>query len=161
MSEKNLRAFMRESAKTQEIVLVPGPASILGEDGNPVMLEIKVLTGAQLNEITDKYTERVMAVDNNGRPYIQNGEVAFKVTSDNSKANGHILAEALIYPNLKDKELMEFFECHDISQMAAKVFPKRDEFTHVQNAVLGALGLLRKPAGNGGDGTSLISEAKN
>ena len=34
----------------------------------------------------------------------------------------HIVAEALVYPDLKSKELMDFYHCYDISEMPLKVF---------------------------------------
>jgi len=159
MSKRRLNAFMRESAKVEEIVKVPGPPGMLDEDGKPIMLEIKVLSSEKINNINDKYTSRTMAVDTKGMPYIQGGEVAFKSEYDGEGANGHMLAEALIYPDLKDPDLMKFFDCHDISKMARKVFPKPDEWLHVNNAVKTALGVNRAP--DNGNTQEQIDEAKN
>lgn len=155
MSKRSLKAFMREAAKTEEIVKVPGPETMLDENGSPIMLEVKILSNETIQDINDMCTQRVMAVDKNGKPYIENGEVAFKKTINNRKVTGHILAEALVYPDLKDPELMKFFNCFDISEMAAKVFPKVDEYMHVTQAVLSALGFGRDPD----DG--LVDTAKN
>ncbi len=69
------------------------------------------------------------------------GEVVYKVEKDNARAVRHILAEALVYPDLKDPKLMEFYGCQDISDMADHVFPKSDEYLHVSKAVMAALGL--------------------
>ena len=159
MGKKNLKAFMRESAKTETTVTAPGPDTILGEDGKPEMLEIKVLSSSTIQHINDMYTSRTMATDKKGVPYIQGGEVAFKTTVDTKKATGHILAEALVYPDLKDPELMKFFGCHDISEMASKVFPRTDEFAHVNRAVMAALGIGREP--DNGQSEKDINEAKN
>ena len=138
---RDLKVFMRESAKNPEIISVPGPDSLKGPDGNPVMLEIKALSNHQIKKINDMYTKKTMVTDKKGRPYIRNGEVAFKVEGDAYKATGHILAEALVYPDLKNPELMKFFDCHDISEMAEKVFSRSDEWLHVNNAVMAVLGL--------------------
>ena len=159
MAKRDLKAFMRESAKTEEIVSVPGPDTILGEDGKPVMLEIRVLSNSAIKKINDMYTTRQMAVDKKGVPYVQAGEVAFKTTMDTQKATGHILAEALVYPDLKDPELMKFFGVVDISEMAAKVFPRTDEFVHVNRAVMMALGIGREPANE--ETEKALDEAKN
>ena len=155
----DLKVFMRELMKVEEIVSVPGPDTILGDDGKPVMLEIKVLSNSTIKKINDMYTTRTMAVDKKGFPYIQNGQVAFKVVTDTEKATGHILAEALVYPDLKDPDLMKFFDCYDVSEMAVKVFPRIDEFAHVNRAVMAALGLNREPedVDSGRD----VDEAKN
>ena len=159
MAKRDLKAFMRESARTEEIITAPGPDTVLGDDGKPVMLEIKVLSNTTIQKITDMYTTRTMAVDKKGQPYIQAGEVAFKKIQDNQKATGHILAEALVYPDLKDPELMKFFGCVDISEMAAKVFSRTDEFAHVNRVVMMALGLGREPAEI--ETEKALDEAKN
>lgn len=145
-NKKDLRLFMRESAKTEEIVTVPGPETIRDENGEIVMLEIKVLNNETIQKINDNYRKRSMAVDKRGQPYILNGEVAFRTERDYSKASNHILAEALIYPNLKDPELMAFFNCNDIAEMAPKVFPRSDEYAYVNRVVMTALGLSGEPA---------------
>ena len=161
MSQQNrdLRVFMRESAKTEEVITVPGPETILGEDGNPVMLEIKVLSQEAIRKINDNYTKKSIAVDKRGTPYIANGEVAFKVERDNITASQHIIAEALVYPNLKDPELMAFFNCNNIAEMPSKVFPTMDEFGHVNRAVMAALGLTSEPAQETKE--NALEEAKN
>ena len=159
MAKKSLKAFMRESAKSGEIVFAPGPDSILGEDGKPEMLEIRVLSASTIRKINEMHTTRTMATDKKGNPYIQGNQVAFKVIMDTEKASGHIIAEALVHPDLKDPELMKFFECYDISEMAGKVFWRTDEFSHVNRAVMAALGLSREPADE--DSQKDVDEAKN
>jgi len=150
---------MRESAKKEEIVTAPGPDTIPGDGGKPVTLEIKVLHNATIQKIKDNYTKRSIATDSKGNPYIANGEVAFKVEHDNARASRHILAEALVHPDLKNTELMEYFNCNDISEMPNKVFPNADEYSHVSRAVMIALGLASKPDVEGKD--KLLDEAKN
>ena len=145
MEKDDLRVFMRESAKTEEIVTAPGPDTILGKDGKPVELKIRILSQETLNKINDAYKRRSVATDKKGNPYISGGEVAFKTERDNNKASQHIIAEALVYPNLKDQELMAFFNCNDIAEMPLKVFPRPDEYMHVSRAVMAALGILDEP----------------
>lgn len=140
-TKKDLRAFMRESSKTEEIVTAPGPDTILGEDGKPVKLEIKVLSAGTIQKINDNYKKRSMAVDKKGNPIVSGGEVVFKSERDNFKASMHMLVEALVYPDLKDPDLMAFYDCHDITEMPFNVFPRSDEFAHVNRVVMAALGL--------------------
>jgi len=157
MSKRDLRAFMREVK--DEIIFAPGPDTILGEDGQPIMLEIKALSAKAVQEINDKYITRVMAVDKRGKPYMNGNEVAFKTTSDTQRATGHILAEALVYPDLKDPELMAFYNCYDFTQMANNVFPRTDEFAHVNRAVLAALGIGREADND--DTNKSLDDVKN
>jgi hypothetical protein len=156
--KRDLRAFMRESAKTEEIITAQGPDTILDGDGKPVTLEIKVLSSETIRKITENYKKKSIAVDKKGQPYIANGEVAFRVEHDNVKASQHIIAEALVYPNLKDPELMAFFGCSDIAEMPLKVFPRTDEYTHVSRAVMMALGIIE----NAEDDTEkIVNTVKN
>lgn len=158
-AKKDLKYFMRESAKTEEIVTAPGPDTILDEDGKVIELEIKILNQAAIQKINEGYRKRSIATDKKGQPYIANGEVVFKVEKDSGRAVRHIIAEALVYPNLKDPELMKFFECQDITEMALKVFPRADEYAHVSRVVMAALGM--GPAEAPQDDDSEVNDAKN
>lgn len=139
MAKKDLKYFMRKHE--EEVVTVPGPKSIVGEDGKPIDLEIKVLSNAEIQKINNAYRKRTMATDGKGNPLIAMGEVVWKTEKDSARASRHIMVEALKYPDLKDPELMEFYDCVDITEMPLNVFPKTDEYSHVNRAVLTALGL--------------------
>ena len=52
-----------------------------------------------------------------------------------------MIVEALVYPDLKDKKLMEFYKCHDVTDMPFHVFSTSSEYTHVSNAVMSVIGL--------------------
>jgi len=156
-SKRDLRVFMRDSAKREEVIRAPGPDSIKGADGRPVMLEIKVLSGETIQRVNDAYKTRTIATDSRGNPYISDGEVAFKTERDTERASRHIIAEALVYPDLKDPELMAFFGCHDVADMPLKVFPRSDEYNHVSRAVMTALGGAPAPE----EHEKALEEAKN
>jgi len=87
----------------------------------------------------------------------------WKTEKDSARATRHIIAEALVYPNLKDEKLMEYYGCHDITEMPTKVFPKSDEFAHVSRLVFAALGIGSFPGADEDEGNadSEIDEAKN
>ena len=151
---KDLKFFMRE--RKEEIITAPGPDSILGENGKPIGLEIKVLTGTEIQKIEDSYRKRSIAVNEKGAPYISGGEVLFKTEKDSLRATRHIIAEALVYPNLKDPKLMEFYNCVDMTEMPRLVFHRADEYTHVLKAVFIALGLSEAPSDD-----KTLEDAKN
>ena len=153
-TKKDLKYFMR--SKEPEIVTVPGPDTIRDEEGNILPLEIKVLSQAEITKINDMYRTKTMATDKKGNPLIANGEVVWKVEKDPGRASRHIIVEALQFPDLRDKELMEYYGCVDITEMPLKVFPKSDEYQHVSRMVMQALGLAA-PANDGED----IEDAKN
>lgn len=144
MAKKDLKYFMRE--KKDEIVIVPGPDTIRDEDGNVVNLEIRVLSQAEIRKINNNYRKRSIATDRKNQPYIAGGEVVFKTEKDSERAARHIIVEALVYPNLKDEELRKFYSCTDITDMPLLVFPRADEYAHVNRAVMTALGLMDAPS---------------
>ncbi len=152
--KKDLKYFMRE--QKDEIVTVPGPESFKDEEGNVINLEIRVLSQAEIQTINNNYRRRAVATDKKGQPYISNGEVVFKTDKDNARATRHIIVEALQYPDLKDKGLMEYYHCTDVTDMPMLVFSKADEYAHVNRAVLTALGIIEAP-----EDSELVEDAKN
>ena len=157
--KRSLKAFMRDPAMTEEIIRVPGPATILGEDGKPVTLEIKVLSQARIQEINDNYKTRTVAFDKKGNPYTTGNDIVFRTDHDHAKASRHMMIEALVFPNLKDPELMDYYKCNDATDMPLKVFRTADEYAHVSRAVMAALGLSSEPSLEVQD--KALSEAKN
>ena len=137
--KKNLKYFMR--SMEPEIVTAPGLDSIRDENGEVIQLEIKVLSQEEINRINEAYRKRSMATDKKGNPLIAMGEVVWKTEKDSARASRHLIVEALQFPNLKDKELMDYYHCVDVTDMPLKVFPKPDEYQHVSRMVMQALGL--------------------
>lgn len=137
--KKDLKYFMRSTEP--EIVTAPGPDSFKDEDGKVIQFEIKVLSQEEINRINENYRKRSMATDKKGNPLIALGEVVWKTEKDSARASRHLIVEALQYPNLKDKELMEYYGCVDVTDMPLKVFPRADEYQHVSRIVMQALGL--------------------
>jgi len=136
--KKDLKYFMRE--QKEEIVTAPGPESFKDENGNVIEFEIRVLTQEKLDQINELYRNRSIATDKRGTPYVKNGEAIWKVDKSTSKAVNHIIAEALVFPDLKDKDLMAYYKCVDITEMPMKVFSKPSEYAHVVDIVFTALG---------------------
>lgn len=154
MAKKDLKYFMRKDEP--EIVTMPGPSSFKDENGNVLQFEIKVLSQEEIQKINDAYRHRSIATDKKGNPLVMNGEVVWKTERDAARASRHIMVEALQYPNLKDKELMDFYGCVDMTDMPLKVFPRTDDFQMVTQMVMQALGLA-----SGADDGEELDEAKN
>lgn len=136
---KDLKYFMR--SVEPEIVTVPGLDSIKDEDGNVIPLQIKVLSQDEITKINDSYRRKVVATGKRGNPIVSGGEIVWKVEQDFARAANHVIAEALQYPDLKDKELMNYYGCADITEMPSKVFPRADEYAYVSRMVMKVLGL--------------------
>ncbi len=154
MAEKNLKYFMRDRA--DEIVTVAGPDTFKDENGDVINLEIKVLSQSDIQRINENYHKKSIATDKRGNPLAYNGTVLWKEEKDSARASRHLIAEALQYPNLKDKELMEFYHCTDITEMPRLVFSRPDEYAHVARVVMTALGLMDEISDE-----ETIEEAKN
>ena len=60
---KILRYFMREEAKVEQIVTVPGPESIKDENGNVIQLEIKQLHNDTIAKINEMYESKTPLKD--------------------------------------------------------------------------------------------------
>lgn len=154
MATKNLKYFMRDTK--DEVITVDGPETFKDEEGNVIQLEIKVLSQTEIQRINNNYRKRTIATDKKGNPLAYNGEVLWKTEKDSAKATRHMIVEALQYPNLKDPELMKFYNCVDITEMPLLVFSRPDEYTHVTRAVMTALGLLEDISDE-----ETVEEAKN
>lgn len=139
---KNLKYFMREDVKKEIEVEVPGIDSIRDENGKVVPFLIKKLHTETIDRINQMYVTRVPAKDAKKNYIIKDGEIVYRTEKDKVKAFKHIMVEALVYPNLKDDELMKFFNCVDITEMPQKVFPTQDEYAAVSKKVLEVLGLV-------------------
>lgn len=137
---KNLSYFMRKELQTEEVVTVPGPATIKDENGEVVNFQIKRLKMDRVNEIFAAYRKSEVYMDKKKKqPYVVNGKVVMKETNDTNKAFRHIIAEALVYPDLHDEKLMEFFDCVDVTDMPVKMFTAEEykEVAELVNKVLG------------------------
>jgi hypothetical protein len=153
---RDLKYFMRE--RKAETVIVTMPERFVDDDGNRVELEIRKLSKKEIDKINDAYRWRRLATDKRGNPLISNGTVVHDEGRDTTKTLRHIIAEALVYPNLKDPELMEWYNCRDITEMPNEVFSDPDEFTEVQRLVLTTLGLIE---GGEVELDELVDDAKN
>lgn len=155
MAEKSLSYFMRETAKKTEIVEIPGVESIVDDDGNVVPFKVRLLNKKEIGDIYKKYRTRTLMYDERRNPLIVRGQPIFDVQTDTDKALRRILVDALVYPDLRDKELMEYYECYDVTEMPVKLFPNTKEYDHVEKSVLAALGILEE------DSKDEVQEAKN
>lgn len=142
MAEKSLSYFMREETKVEQVFEVPGLPFMVNKNGEIENFEIKKLHQETITKINNLYKSRTPMKDAKKGYVVQGGEVVFKVEKDNAKATRHIIVEALVYPNLKDQKLMDFYGCKDITDMPLKVFPDNDEYAYVNKKVMEVLGLV-------------------
>ncbi|MBP5163239.1 MAG: hypothetical protein ILP16_09735 [Spirochaetales bacterium] len=142
MADKSLKYFMQDTAKESEIVEVPGLERFKDGDGKVIPFKIKVLTQEEITTYFNEYKKKTMVFDRKGVPYAKGNEVLYRVDEDNERAVRRIVVESLVYPDLKDKELMDFYKVVDITEMPRRVFSQPGEYAYVQRAVLSAMGLI-------------------
>ena len=88
------------------------------------------------------YKTKAPLKDKKGNYMVQGRQVVFRIETDTEKVNRRLLVEALAYPDLKDEELMKYFDCLEITDMPLKVFATNDELRYVQKNVFEAIGIL-------------------
>ena len=149
----NLSAFMRSEFKQEEIVEIEGFDRFKDENGKPVKFKVKILSFNKIQEIRKFHRIEKAAYDKNKNPIIADGKLVKEIIFDNEKAAENILVEALVYPNLKDKELMKFYEVEDILDMPYRVFTQA-EYTELQKRLAVVLHLATPEEDN-------VEEVKN
>ena len=139
MATKNLKYFMREELINEDIVEMAGPESIKDEEGNPVIFQIKRLRRDRVDRIYDHYRTLKPALDRNKKPYVVDGKMVMKEEKDYARALRHVIADALVYPDLHDEELMKYYGCIDVTEMPTKMFTQKEyaEVIKMVNHVLG------------------------
>ncbi len=153
---KDLKFFMRE--KKDEIITVKGPKSFTDDKGKVIDFEIKVISQSEIDKIYDNYTKKSIAMDKKGKPIVHSGNIVWKVEKDDSAAFRHIIVETLKYPDLKNEELMKFYNCVDVTKMPELVFSNPKEYDYVTKIIMAALGLGEYPEM---EEEKLLDEAKN
>ncbi len=133
--QKNLRYFMREDTKEEKVVTIPGIDSIRDENGDIIPFEVRLLPQRKIQDITDNYRLRKLLLNNRGEPFVVDGEAVFQSEYDSARAGRHVLCETLLYPDLKNPELMSFYGCFDITEMPLHVFAKKGELAQVMKNV--------------------------
>lgn len=119
MADTKFSRFMRPDMKDATKVF---DVKIKDKDGNEMPLKMRRLSDDEKNKIRQFYRKLKPAYDDNGRPIIQNGRLVMIDESDDSAGGKHLLAEALVEPNLADKDLMEYYGEHDKIKMLTRVF---------------------------------------
>lgn len=151
--KRDLSYFMRE--QEEEIVTFPAPESIGG--GEPVMIEARVLDNKTISKIQASYRNKTPAKDDKGKFIFQGGRLAVIEEYDSQRGTDHIIVESLIFPNLKDKDLMDHYGVHDVTDMPTAVFYKRAEYEYIVQMILKINGIMEMGASD----KEIIEEVKN
>lgn len=160
MAKYDLKYFMREELKSDEIVEVPGVATFSDEEDKPIPLQFRVLGKEEINAIRKKFTKNKIVCDEKGkRLFDKSGRPVIEAEIDNFAATNRLIVESLVFPNLKDPELMSFYSVLDATDMPNKIFKHFKDHQYVEEQMLIALGISDEEAEPTDD--ELINEAKN
>lgn len=153
----SLKYFMKEELKKDEIVEVPGTETFADDNGKPVPFLIKKIGVEEMNRIRQNYTVKKQARNEKGKPILDKfGNLVFITEVDDSKVTNRLIVESLVQPNLKDPELMKFYECVDVMEMPYKIFKKPSDYKYISNQVLLVNDLIEDKSDE-----ELVEEVKN
>ncbi len=161
MSTKDLKFFMKEELKTDEVKEVPGLKTFCDDKGNPIPIQIRALDMEKISEIRKNYTVTKLVVDERGkRIFDKSGKPIYDKDMDNLALTNRLIVEAVIFPPLKDEELMNFYDCKSVTDMPMRVFKRNEDYAYVSQQVLEVCGLSDSEGEILSD-DELINEAKN
>ena len=155
MTNSNLKFFMLDSVKNQEVVEVPGVETYKDDAGEIIPFKIKMLDTEEINRIRYAYRTRKMALDGKKKPVISNGEIVYTTEYDGEKSNDKIMAEAFVFPDMHDKELMAFHGVYEACELPRKVFRRPADYAYASKMVAEVIGLIEK------EDDDMVNEVKN
>lgn len=153
-SVPSIKAFMRAELKEETIVTIPGIKTFSDESGKPIDMKIRVITTGDLAKIRKACHSRKIAKDAKGKPIFQNGQIQYDDQYDGNAMNDQMIAQSLVFPDLHDKELLDFYGCADSVELVHKLFAKLDDYTYITEKI-------QEVSGISNDGDEIIEEAKN
>ena len=150
----SIKAFMRAELKEETIVTIPGIKTFSDETGKPIDMKIRVITTSDLTNIRKACHTRKIAKDAKGKPIFQNGTIQYDDQYDGNAMNDQMIAQSLVFPDMHDKELLDFYGCNDAVELVHKMFAKLDDYTYITEKI-------QEVSGISSDGDEIIEDAKN
>lgn len=113
----NFEQFMKRNKIKVENIKYPATASLRDEKGNPLMWELRNVTTKERNRLVEECTKYIG---------LENGETEQKL--DNEKFLCKLAAAAVVYPNLRDKELQDSYGVLTPEDLVLEMLDDYDEF---------------------------------
>lgn len=129
MSNENLSYFMRKLEP--EFVEYPAPPSF--PKGTP-NLKFRILSDQEQTEIRKHWEKRVVVKTDKGVPFIHNGVLVHDVEFNSDKYTSELIATSLVYPDLTDQELRDYYTCTNFIDMPHLVFAAKGDWNYVVKA---------------------------
>lgn len=150
----SIKDFMRKELNEEQIVEIPGVKTFSDADGNPIPLKIRLITTADLKQIRKACHSRKIAKDAKGKPIFQNGNIQYDDQYDGNAIGDEMIVQALVFPDMHNKELLDFYKCNSSVELVHKMFARLDEYTYLINKI-------QELSGIDTDDDAILEEAKN
>lgn len=140
--EINLKAFMKPELKEQEVIELPGIEAFKDDKGEPIPFRLKRLSRSELKEIRENNTTKTIVKDKRtNKPMVgSNNRIVYDEQYDSEAAGLEIMVECFVQPNLKAKELRDFYGVELNTELPEKMF-QGDDWEYANKCVLIACGL--------------------
>lgn len=150
----SIKDFMRKELNEEQRIQIPGVKTFSDAEGNPIPITIRLITTSDLKQIRKACHIRKPAKDNKGKLVFQGGQLQYDDQYDGNAISDEMIVQALVFPNMRDKELLDFYKCNSSVELVHKMFWRLDEYTYLIEKIQEASGI------DAGD-DEIIDEAKN
>lgn len=150
----SIKSFMRSEIRETPIIEIDGIKTFSDENGNPIPMKIRPITTNDLAKIREACHTRKLMRDGKGKVVFQNGSPVYDDRYNSNAMNDQMIAQALVFPDLHDKELLAFYKCNEAVELVHILFAKLDDYTYISEQISQASGINT-------DGDEIIEEAKN
>lgn len=113
----NFEQFMKRNKVKVENVKYPVTASLQDENGKPLLWELRAVPTKERHALTDECT------------YVKQTENGEVTELDNNLLMRKVAAAAIVYPNLRDKELQDSYGVMTPEDLIVEMVDCAEEFT--------------------------------
>ncbi|MDR0883375.1 MAG: hypothetical protein LBN05_02015 [Oscillospiraceae bacterium] len=128
----NFRSYLRPKTQAEAITTAPAPKGWVDEHGKPLEIKIRKLSKKRLSEIRTEHTDYRFAIGDDGNVIVQGGAVVHDDIKDTDAIVCHVIAEALVQPDMHD--YLADYDCVCIADLPALMFDE-DALEHITNMV--------------------------
>lgn len=120
----DLNRFLKKNKRTKENIKIPATKTLLDENGEPLLWEVKPLTTKEDAAIRDECTFDVPVT---GKPGV------YRPKFNGNKYLAKMAAKCIVYPNLNDKELQDSYGVMGAEQLVIEMLDDPGEYNEFMN----------------------------
>ncbi len=130
--DKNLNYFMQaDIEEVTETFPAPNRKPFLDENGNPIMLEARLVPTEKMEQLRKQCITNKVALDSKGKPIISGGKVVRDEQFDGDKFSKLLMVESLVYPNMNDEKLRKFHKVAGAIELPARIFRNNADYLYI------------------------------